>query len=507
LNFVRRWGAYLVLLPVVLASWTTAWGIALATAQQTSAAAGPGEETSLVLTGDVTGQQNKTYFEVPFTVPAGVHRISVDFQYTGKDQRATLDLGIEDPERLRGESGGNKSHFTISETDATPSYLPGAIPAGQWRLLIAVPNMRPNVVAHYRADIRFNGRAEDASFTLQPLATATRWYRGDLHMHTAHSDGSCQSQSGHKVPCPLFLTVQAAAARSLDFISVTDHNTDSHYNELRELQPFYDHLLLIPGREMTTFHGHFNVWGVTQFMDWRVSQGGLDLNTVLRDARAKGGIASVNHAEAPEGEQCMGCRWMPAADADMGLFSAVEVINYGEIMFSSAKYWDSQLRAGHRLAAVGGSDNHNATIPPGGVSAIGWPTTAVEADELSVPAILNGIRAGRTFVDLTASRDKMVDFEVEANGVSAKMGGTLQVAPGAGLQVHIQTIAAKGSTLHLLMDGEESSAHPPLPAEGSTANATLTTGEGRHWLRVEVHDPSGANELMSSPLYINFPTE
>jgi hypothetical protein len=86
-----------------------------------------------VLTGDVTGAQNHTYFEIPFTVPAGTHRVSVDFQYTGKEQRATLDLGVADPERFRGQSGGNKSHFTISETDATPSYLPGAIPAGVWR--------------------------------------------------------------------------------------------------------------------------------------------------------------------------------------------------------------------------------------------------------------------------------------------------------------------------------------------------------------------------------------
>ena len=96
----------------------------------------------IVLKGDVTGAQNKTYFEIPFAVPAGTHRISVDFHYTGKDERATLDLGVADPQRFRGESGGNKSHFTISDTDATPSYLSGAIPAGQWRLLIAVPNMR-----------------------------------------------------------------------------------------------------------------------------------------------------------------------------------------------------------------------------------------------------------------------------------------------------------------------------------------------------------------------------
>ena len=209
---------------------------------------------------------------------------------------------------------------------------------------------------------------------------------------------------------------------------------------------------------------------------------------MLRDARAKGGIASVNHAEAPEGEECMGCRWMPPADADMGLFSAVEVINYGEIMFSSAKYWDSQLRAGHRLAAVGGSDNHNATIPPGDVGAIGWPATAVEADELSVPAILNGIRAGRTFVDLTASRDKMLDFEAEAEGASAKMGGTLHTARAAtDSPCSIHAIAAEGSVVHLLLDGEDS--NTPLRCEGSTtANTTLTRSAGRHWLRVEVHD-------------------
>jgi predicted metal-dependent phosphoesterase TrpH len=472
-----------------------------------AAVAQPEKPADLVLKGEVTGAQHKTYFEVPFTVPAGVHRISVDFHYTGRDQRATLDLGIRDPQRFRGESGGNKSHFTISETDATPSYLPGEIPAGQWRLIIAVPNMRPQVVSHYQADIRFNSRIEDAAFTAEPLAIGTRWYRGDLHMHTGHSDGSCKSQGDQRVPCPLFLTVQAAASRSLDFIAVTDHNTDSHNEPLRELQPYFDHLLLIPGREMTTFHGHFNVFGVTQFMDWRISKGGLDLNAVLRDARAKGGIASVNHAEAPEGEQCMGCRWMPAADPDMSLFSAVEVINYGQIMFSSAKYWDAQLRAGHRLAAVGGSDNHNATIPPGEVSAIGWPATAVEANELSVPAILDGIRHGRTFIDLTASRDKMLDFEAEAEGTSARMGGTLHASGGSAITVHIHAIAAEGSVVHLLLDGEDS--NPALPLEGgrSDTQATVTASAGRHYLRLEVRDHNGASELISSPLYINFPEE
>jgi hypothetical protein len=459
----------------------------------------------IVLNGDVTGAQNKTYLEVPFTVPPGTHRVSVDFQYTGKEERATLDLGVFDPTRFRGESGGNKSHFTISETDATPSYLPGAIPAGQWHLLLAVPNMRPRAVSHYRAEVRFNSRDEDASFTPRPLASGTRWYRGDLHMHTAHSDGSCLSQSGQRVPCPVFLSVQTAAARGLDFIAITDHNADSQYDALRELQPYFDHVLLIPGREMTTFYGHFNMFGVTQYIDFRITPGGRDLNDVLRDIRSHGGIASISHAEAPGGEACMGCRWEPPSNADMGLLSAVEVINGGQIMFSSAKFWDSQLRDGHRLAAIGGSDSHNATNPPGPPGSIGWPTTAVEADELSVSAILNGIRASRTFVDLTASHDKGVDFEAESGGAIAHMGGSLKTVAGASIHVRIHTTACTGLMVHLLLDGADAAGIAPMSESASgSVETTLTAGAGRHWLRVEVRDKDGNLALLSSPLYINF---
>jgi predicted metal-dependent phosphoesterase TrpH len=465
-----------------------------------------GSPANVVLTGDVVGTQNKTYFDLPFTVPAGTHRISVDFQYTGKEQRATLDLGIADPERFRGESGGNKSHFTISETDATPSYLPGAIPAGVWRLLIAVPNMRPQTVSHYKAEIRFNARDEDASFTTHPLDTGKRWYRGDLHMHTAHSDGNCPSQSGRMVPCPLFLYAQTAAERGLDFIAITDHNADSQYDTMRELQPYFDRVLLIPGREVTTFYGHFNIFGVTHFIDYRVTPGRLDLNAVLQDALSKGGIASVNHAEAPDGETCMGCRWEPPPGADVDLFAAVEVINGGRNMFSSAKYWDAQLRDGHQLAAIGGSDSHNATNPPGPPGSIGWPTTVVEAADLSVPAILNGIRTGRTFIDLTASHDKQVDFEARSGGAHARMGETLHTAAGASIRVQIYTFACAGSVVHLLLDGEEVAAAPPTRVESgnSTVAATLTTGAGRHWLRIEVRATDGTLQLMSSPLYVNF---
>lgn len=485
--------------------WISVASLLLSIMAAQSHAQGPPPD--IVLTGSVTGAQNKTYFEVPFKVPSDTHRISVDFQYTGKEERATLDLGIFDPERFRGESGGNKSHFTISETDATPSYLPGAIPPGEWHLLIAVPNMRPQTVSHYRAEVRFNSHDEDSSFAAHPLEQGTRWYRGDLHMHTGHSDGSCSSQGGSMVPCPLFVSVQTAAARGLDFIAITDHNATSQYDDERELQPYFDRVLLIPAREMTTFYGHFNIFGITQYIDFRVTPGERDLNTVLKEVRSKGGIASISHAEAPGGETCMGCRWEPPAAADTDLFSAVEVINGGQIMFSSANFWDAQLRNGHRLAAIGGSDSHNATHPPRPPGSIGWPTTGVEADNLSVAAILNGIRAGRTFVDLTASHDKLVDFEAESRTEHTRMGGTLHTVAGAPVRVSVHTVACAGSVVHLLLDGQEVPGAKPMNVDGadSSGTATIVAGAGRHWLRVEVRDTKGDLQLMSSPLYVNFP--
>ena len=460
----------------------------------------------LVLEGSISGAQNKTYIEVPFDVPAGAHRISVDFRYTGREQHSVMDLGIADPERFRGNSGGNKSHFTIAETDATPSYLPGAILPGKWKLLISVPNIRPSERSNYRAEIRFNDPLEDSSFTRAPLSTGTRWYRGDLHMHTAHSDGSCASQSGKTVPCPVFLTLQSATARGLDFIAITDHNTDSQYEAMRELQPYFDKLLLIPGREITTFRGHFNIFGVTQFVDYRADGRSLDVNAILRDVRTKGGIASINHAEAPGGEICMGCRWEQPTDLDMSLFTGIEVINGGLPMLSSASFWDQQLAQGAKLTALGGSDNHNAPAMAGTAGGIAWPTTVVEASDLSVAAILDGIRRGRTFIDLTASHDRLLDMEAhKANGPAIPMGGTLEASEGNTVGFDIQIAGCPRSTVHLFLDGSETSALPPLVTQGGTETLPFQwTSDGRaHWIRAEVRDSNGSLVLLSSPIYIS----
>ena len=489
-NVSRRSLLLTVILPLVVASWA--------------------QQPNLTLRGTVKGDQNNTYIEVPFEVPVNTARLTVSFGYTGKEERTTLDIGIQDPQRFRGWSGGNKSSFTISVSDATPSYLPGPILPGTWKLWIGVPNIRPSSVASYEAKVYFEpgSKAVVEGFSETPLRSSAGWYRGDLHMHTGHSDGSCKSQNGNKVPCPVFITLQAAATRGLDFIAVTDHNTTSHFDALREMQPYFDRLLLIPGREITTFQGHANLYGTTEFVDFRVGSSSVpDMKTLLDRVGQSGGLISINHPGLPTGEACMGCGWSPKT-GDMRLVQAVETVNGGteEGPYSGVPFWEKQLNAGYRPTAIGGSDNHNPELPQDSPGSVGSPTTVVYASELSVPGILSGIRSGRVFVDLTASKDRLLDFSAESKADKAAMGGALPAASGDTVTLSAHLAGCVGSHLRFLVDGQADASIPTVAI--TSADQTVTSrwrSDGkRHWLRADVVSQSGKLELLGNPIYINF---
>lgn len=475
--------------------------------------AGAAANPDVILHGTVKGNQNNTYIEAPFEVPSGVERLTVSFQYTGKEEHTTLDIGIQDPQRFRGWSGGNKSTFTIGTSDATPSYLPGAVVPGTWKLLIGVPNIRPQSVATYEADIYLERahNTEPEEFSSGPLRRTAGWYRGDLHMHTAHSDGHCNSQSGKQVPCPVFVTLDAAVRRGLDFIAVTDHNTTSQYDELRELQPYYDRLLLIPGREITTFEGHENVFGFTEFLDFRVGSTSVpDMDTLLSRVHEMNALISINHPNAPTGEVCMGCGWTPKS-TEISQVSAIEAVNGGaeEGPYSGVSFWEKQLQAGHRLTAIGGSDNHDAQLPLDKPGSVGSPTTVVYAPELSVKGVLAAIRSGRVFVDLTASKDRLLDFSAQGASHKVEMGDVLRASTGDTLVLAAHVTACQGSLLRVLVDGRENSTVPPMPIASSdqTLTAMWRSDGQRHWIRADVVSNSGKLQLLGNPIYLNFPQQ
>ncbi|HEX5284329.1 MAG TPA: CehA/McbA family metallohydrolase [Bryocella sp.] len=468
----------------------------------------------ITLHGVVSGSQNHSYVEVPFHVPAGVHRVTIIFSYTGREQKTALDLGLEDPTELRCWSGGNKSTLTVGLSDATPSCLPGPIPAGTWNVLIGVPNIRAKVSANYTASVFLSrsGLVSDEPTVLrEPLRPGPGWYRGDLHMHTGHSDGHCPNQSGKMVPCPVFMTVEAAERRELDFIAITDHNATSQYDAMRELQPYFNNVLLIPGREITTFQGHINFLGTTDFLDFRVGSKGVPtLNVLLQNAQRLGAVVSINHPNAPGGEICMGCRWTPEAPVDMHYFTAIEAVNGGgeDPTESGVPFWQEQLKLGHRLTAIGGSDNHQPLLPPNATNAVGHPTTVVYARELSTAAILGGIRSGRVFIDVAGTRNRLLDMSGHTSSASAVMGGLLAAKAGEQIDVEAEIDGGDGDSAQLIEGSGQGSNNPTQAVHGDHASLhwAVTAGSGRSWFFVEVRDASGQVLLLGNPIYVNSST-
>ncbi|MGD1101358.1 MAG: CehA/McbA family metallohydrolase [Terriglobia bacterium] len=468
--------------------------------------------SELVLEGVVGGAQNHTYIQVPFTVPPGVKRVTLTFTYTGKEQHTTLDLGLLDSAGLRCWSGGNKSLITLGFSDATPACLPGPLPPGEWNVLIGVPNIRAQVQSHYTVHVYFSFEgavASEPEVLRVPLSAGPAWFRGDLHTHTAHSDGQCSSQKGKMAPCPVFFTVDAAARRGLDFIAITDHNATSQYEAMRELQPYFDKVLLIPGREITTFQGHVNFLGTTDFLDFRLGSKEVpDMDTLLRNADRLGGVTSINHPAVPSGEMCMGCGWTPASRVDMHLLTALEAVNGGSEQYgiSDIPFWNKELDSGYRLTGIGGSDNHRAVQPLDQIGSVGSPTTVVYATELSTPAILAGIRAGHVFIDLAGTRDRLLEVTARARDQVAHMGDLLNASKGETVVFDLHVAAAAGGKVRWREDGQDVpfTAGANVSAADQTSPMSWVSDGHRHWFRAEVVGSDGKLWLLGNPVYVNW---
>lgn len=469
----------------------------------------PQPQPNYVLSGKLTESDNHTYRSLPFEVKAGTRRVTIVFSHTAADQRTVIDLGLYDPQRLRGWSGSDKKWFTVSDMDATASYLPGAIQPGTWKLLLGVPNIRKGVTAEYTAKIYLGDSIElpnIARTQVVPIRAGPAWYQGDLHGHTGHSDGKCDSMHDGRVFCPEFKILEKAASLGLDFVAVTDHNTVSHHNALEQWQPYFDRLLLIRGREITTFFGHSNVWGTSGDIDFRVGPG-LTATDMVESARAVGGTVSLNHPGRPSNEDCMGCGW--TASIDFSQVDAIEAVNGidADTPVSGIPFWEARLNEGHRITAVGGSDDHSLPEVAGLRGALGTPTTVVYASEFSERAVLNGIRAGHVFLKVQGPSGPSIYLEAKADQQSAMVGDNLKTSRGKQIAFSVKVVGASGSSVEIIRDGKQASVLTDSrvgSGEQSLRFSVVSDGE-HHWYRANLRGADGRLLALTNPIYENFP--
>jgi hypothetical protein len=107
----------------------------------------------------------------------------------------------------------------------------------------------------------------------------------------------------------------------------------------------------------------------------------------------------------------------------------------------------------------------------------------------------------------------LVPFEVPSeasDGVAqAAMGEELTAARNNLVSLAAHVTGASGATLRWLLDGKELPTLPPESLSGDSADKTATwTGDGRrHWLRAEVRTAAGTLQLLSNPIFLNWPAK
>ncbi len=402
------------------------------------------------------------YFEVPFTVPEGT--VEIEVRHDDMSDANILDWGLRDPERFRGWGGGNTEPAIVGAEAASRSYVPGPIQAGEWAVLIGQA-LVTETPARYHVEIFFRTTAtlapqtERAPYAPVTLREGPAWYAGDFHVHSR--------ESGDARPSPDEIA-DFARSRGLDFVELSEHNVVSQIDWLADAQARHPDLLFVPGSEVTTYWGHSNAIGATEWIDFRLMSGGVTIDDVLASAEAQGAAFSINHPVLDLGMECLGCAW--SLDADPSRVRAVEVQNgaysiTGAIFYMPAlRFWEELLASGAHVAAIGGSDDHRGGAGTGALdSAIGSPTTMVYAEELSTAAIVEAVRAGRTVLKLEGPDDPMVEL-----GAGDYLVGDTITERTAELRVRVT--GGEGATIAFVRNGR---AGDPIEVDADPFEATL----------------------------------
>jgi hypothetical protein len=264
------------------------------------------------------------------------------------------------------------------------------------------------------------------------------WYRGDIHAHTHHSDAAWD------VPD----LVAAARKIGLDFVTLTDHNTTSALPEMASYAA--PDLLTMGGMELTTFWGHAVCLGAEGWIDWRVDAAGEGMACIAQTQNELGVLFIIAHPQDEGDPVCTGCRWVypqmrpgPARMVEVwnGRWDSTDPQEKNE---GSLNLWYEWLNAGHRLVATSGTDAHG----PAHIDGVGF--NVVYARELSQPAIVEGLAAGRVYL---SAGPTLVFSARNTTGDEAQIGQSLSADGALTLQAAWQN-APDGAKLRLVRNGE-----------------------------------------------------
>lgn len=467
------------------------------------AATAQNEIQEIHIQGSVQPGDQYTYRLEPFQVPEGVGAIDVEFDYSGKNDFAEIEIGLFDPDGFRGTSRFSKDSFYVSKYRTTPSYFSGVISPGEWAISLGFPTIRAE--SEYEIMIRLIPETHPEYYgpLTESLHNEEKWYQGDFHTHTGHSDAfGCQDSKGQRSPCQVFQVAEAAEGNNLDFVSINDHNTVSHHQDITVIQTTFPDLLLMRGQEVTTFYGHTNIIGTSMLVDFRVGFEGRTMLDIQQQSDSLGSLHVIAHPGRETGPSCTGCGWS-AESTDFNLVDAVEIVNGTNVEneISGIPFWQNLLNQGYQITAVGGSDDHS-----GGFESAqpGTPTTMVWAKNLSEKSIIEGVKSGNVYLKTERATDRDITFYAESGETNWKMGETIALAENSSpITFKIGTDPQEKLSAEWIINGEiaEVQENPRETTDGNIEFTYAWNNPEAGWIRLNLRRDDDI-VIITNPIYI-----
>jgi hypothetical protein len=357
----------------------------------------------------VAAAEVDTVLRLPFDVPPDVERLEVAMR--GVDPSSSVRVGLQDPRRLRGMWSGGRTTASVARENATPGFERGPVSPGRWALVV-LPTRVGAAGCVVEAEVTF-------------VMKRRRWLKGDLHLHTFHSDGHDSPEA----------VIDRCRELGLDFIALTDHDTcvPNSYVPLRE------GFTVLPGVELSTHKGHANCIGVDHPYVNALFSTDAEVQEALRQARRAGSFISLNHPF----DWDPGCAWRWTWDVE---YDALEAVNgpYRPTNQRAMDWWQKQLCAGRKLPVVGGSDSHNCFE----LTLAGMPTTWVYAEENGREAIVAALKRGNAFISIYP---RGPGFSMQGR----VPGETVRAAAGERLSFPFELTTPKGSQIRVITSAGE----------------------------------------------------
>jgi len=298
----------------------------------------------------------------------------------------------------------------LNEKEASLGLTPSKIRPGTWTIEIAVASIvtdkchytmevflleeesRPGNKVRKRKRTAVNSGVEKSKVRIEE----SRWYAGELHVHSNHSDGKNSIDE----------IIRGAKREGLDFLALTDHDVVSGYDFIPQDKNFP----IIKGIEITTFYGHALGLGVKSLINWRRGGEVRGINSIVDEVHAQGALFSIAHPYCIGDPVCAGCRWK-FKKTDYRLIDMIEVwCNSWRSRkienYRSFKLWDKLLNEGLKVTGVSSRDWHdvNKALEYGPI-----PKTFVYTNSLSEDKLIESLKKGHVFV----SSGPMVFFSAE----------------------------------------------------------------------------------------------